>query len=276
MIKKIKKILNYFLNFYIRIFSYRIFHNFHYFMIHTSLRAIGYKNFGNFKLTGEKKILKLINKYNINLSIDVGANIGNFAKEIILTTNSNVIAIEPMLQSYKKLKKLELQFDKKIICFNLALSDQNKKMKFFYQSSESELASFNKNIKNLNYINQDKIKYKLINSITLDNFVKHNKTLFKKGIDYIKIDSEGHDHKILQGSKKTIKKFRPKFIQFEMNWHYLFDGVNIYNICSKFNNYNLFRILPYEAGLIKANYNHPNDNIYHLSNFILIRKDIKL
>ena len=272
----LKKTLNYFLNFYIRVFSFRFFHNFHKLIIHSSLRAIGYKNFGNLRLTGEKKLLKIISKHNINLAIDIGANIGNFTKEIILTTNSVVVAIEPMLQSYKKLKKLEDQFDKRINCFNFALSNQNKRMKFFFQSSESELASFSENVKNLNYINKNKIKYKIINSITLDSFVKKNKNLFKKGIDFIKIDTEGHDHKVLEGSKKTIKKFKPKFIQFEMNWHYLFDGDNIYNICSKLDGYNLFRILPYEAGLIKADFKHPNDNIFHLSNFILVRKDIKI
>jgi len=272
----IKKIINYYLNFYIRVFSNKFFHSFHHFVIHSSQRAIGYKNFGNLELTGEKKLLKIISKHKIKLSIDIGANVGNFAKEILLTTNSFVVAIEPMNESYKKLKKLEFHFNKRIVCFNIALSDKAEKKKIYFQSPKSELASFNENIKNLNYINKKKIKYKIINSITLDNFIKKNKNLFKIGVDFIKIDTEGHDHKILQGAEKTIKLFKPKFIQFEMNWHYLFDGINIYYICSKFHEYNLFRVLPYESGLVKADFQHPNDNIFHLSNFVLVRKDIKV
>ena len=54
------------------------------------------------------------------------------------------------------------------------------------------------------------------------------KNLFLKKIDYIKIDTEGHDYKVLLGAKKFIKKHKPKFIQFEMNYHYLFSGENLY------------------------------------------------
>ena len=33
-----------------------------------------------------------------------------------------------------------------------------------------------------------------------------NKNLFLKKIDYIKIDTEGHDYKVLLGAKKIYKK----------------------------------------------------------------------
>ena len=60
-----------------------------------------------------------------------------------------------------------------------------------------------------------------------------------------------------------------------MNWHYLFSGVNIYKICNKLKNYYPLRLLPYNSGLIKVNPKHPNHNIFHLSNFIMVRKDIR-
>ena len=41
---------------------------------------------------------------------------------------------------------------------------------------------------------------------TLDNFAKKNKHLFKKKIDFIKIDTEGNDLKVLIGSTEIIKK----------------------------------------------------------------------
>jgi FkbM family methyltransferase len=37
----------------------------------------------------------------------------------------------------------------------------------------------------------------------LDNFY------FQKKIDFIKIDTEGHDLQVLKGGKKTIKKYKP-------------------------------------------------------------------
>ncbi len=270
-----KKILDYLLNFYIIIFSKRIFISFHYFLLHLSQRALGYKNFGNFIKTGEKNFLKKIKKYGIRTSVDVGANKGDYSSEIILNTNSFVIAFEPMKKSYLKLKKLEKKFTNKMKCFNIALSDKNGESTMYFQNQNSELASFEKNIKYLSYIKKENIKSKKTRVLKLDTFVKKENKLFTKGIDFIKIDTEGYDYEVLMGSLKTIRKFRPKFIQFEMNWHYLFRGINIYRICHELQNYYPFRLLPYNSGLIKVDYRHPNNNIFHLSNYILVRKDIK-
>ena len=78
------------------------------------------------------------------------------------------------------------------------------------------------------------------------------------------------------GLKKTIKKYKPKFIQFEMNWHYLFSGHNIFKISSQFKDYNIYRMLPYKSGITKIDPHHPNNNLFHLSNYILARKGIFL
>ena len=51
--------------------------------------------------------------------------------------------------------------------------------------------------------------------------------------------------------KKFIKKHKPKFIQFEMNYHYLFSGENLYQFTVLLKNYNLFQIMPYNNGLLK-------------------------
>ena len=46
-----------------------------------------------------------------------------------------------------------------------------------------------------------------INGITLDKFLEKNKKI--KKIDFIKIDTEGHELEVLKGAEKTIKKFKP-------------------------------------------------------------------
>ena len=38
--------------------------------------------------------------------------------------------------------------------------------------------------------------------------------------------------------------------------------------------YDLFQLLPYGDNLIKVDPNRPETNIFHLSNFVYIRKDI--
>ena len=110
--------------------------------------------------------------------------------------------------------------------------------------------------------------------VTGDKYFKEK--VKKNKIDFIKIDTEGHDYNVLMGLNKTIKKSNTKFIQFEMNWHNLFSQNNLQSFGKKFKNYNFYRILPFFSGLIQIDINHPNNNIFHLCNIVMIRKDIKI
>ena len=93
-------------------------------------------------------------------------------------------------------------------------------------------------------------------------------------IDLIKIDTEGFELEVIKGAKETIKKKLPKYIQIEFNWHQLFKGQTLYNFSEHLEKYDLFQILPYGNDLVKVDPNRPETNIYHLSNFVYIRKDI--
>ena len=189
-------------------------------------------------------------------------------------TGSNVIAFEPEKYSFKKLKKIEKIYPNKFNSYNFALSDHNKLIDFYSLGKSSQLSSIEKNVKKLNYVDKSKIKKKKIKCFKGDFFF--NKFYKNKKIDYIKIDAEGHDYNVLLGLKSTISKSRTKFIQFEMNWHNLFSNYNVYKIASEFKKYDLYRILPYKSGLLKVDIHHPNNNLFHLSNFVLVRKDIKI
>ena len=57
-----------------------------------------------------------------------------------------------------------------------------------------------------------------------------------------------------------------------MNHHYLFEGENIYTIHKLLKNYDVYKILPYNNGLLKIDTTRPENNIYHLSNFVFIKR----
>ena len=63
----------------------------------------GYKNFGSLRLTGEVFFLNKIKNYNIDYSLDIGANIGNhsvfFADDFL-----QVYSFEPLTQNFDLLK----------------------------------------------------------------------------------------------------------------------------------------------------------------------------
>ena len=78
----------------------------------------------------------------------------------------------------------------------------------------------------------------------------------------------------MSGAKEIIKKKSPKYIQIEFNWHQLFKRQTMYNFSNLLGDYDLFKILPYGNDLIKVDASRPENNIFHLVNFVYIRKDI--
>ena len=235
-----------------------------------ALDAKGFKNYGNFKKTGESNFVNLI-KNEINLSLDIGANIGLYTKLLLEKTNSNVVSFEPLPEAFNELKKIELKFSKRLKVFNLAIGENSNNLDLFYENQKSEKASLIQNLEKLSFIkdnNKNKISVEVRNLDSFDDFFKDQK------IDFIKIDTEGFEYEVLKGAQKILETHKPKFIQMEFNWHQLIRNQSLYNISKLVNSYDTFRILPKGSNLIFVEPSRPENNIYHLSNYVFIRKDL--
>ena len=259
------------MNFFIKILSSKKFRLLRVLTLHFALKISGYKNFGSFKETGEEFIINFISSKNIKNCLDIGAHSGSFSKKLLDQTNTRVIAFEAMKENFKELKKMEKSYQN-FHCFNIALSNKRGITNVYFTNAKSQLSSIEINLKNINFLKNRKIKKKKIKTDTLDNFVKNNRYLFSEKIDFVKIDTEGHDYKILVGAKKFIKYNKPKFIQIEMNYHYLFSGENLYQFKKFLGDYETYQIMPFNNGLNKIDASRPENNIFHLSNFLFIRK----
>ncbi len=261
-------------NIYVYIFSKKIFYHFNRLILHITLRSIGYKNFGSFFLTGELYVIEKIRNFKIKLSLDIGAHHGNYTNLLLKKTNSKVIAIDPFFKNCKEIKKKNKKFKDRLFVKQIAISSNRGVKKIYYFNKESQLSSLSDGIKKFTYNKNKKLNYDRIKTDTLDNVIKKNFWKYFDKIDFIKIDTEGYEFETLLGAKNIIKKSKPKFIQFEMNWHNLFLNRNLINFSKLLNNYYLYIILPFNSGLRKVDVNSPNNNIFHLSNFLCIRKDI--
>ena len=235
-----------------------------------TLDAKGFKNYGDFNRTGEKKFIRLI-KDEINLSLDIGANVGNYTKLILQETNSKVISFEPLPDAYRELENLKKDFSERLEIFNIAISNENKKQDLHFSNEKSEKASLMKHLEKLSFIgkaNKNKISVEVKKLDDLKNIFK-NQT-----IDFMKIDTEGYEFEVLDGAKYLLKEHKPKFIQIEFNWHQLLKGQTLYKISSMIDFSDIFKILPHGDELIQIDPSRPENNIYHLSNYVFIRKDI--
>ena len=239
-----------------------------------TLNAKGYKNFGNFKQTGEKKFLQSISQ-DLKISLDIGANIGKYTELLLLESNSKIISFEPLKEAFNELKKIENINQDRLKVFNYALGEENTSLELNFSDEKSEKATFIKDIDKLSFFEHEKNKKLMTKILTLDNFFLENSSLINnKDIDLIKIDTEGFELEVIKGAKETIKNKKPKYIQLEFNWHQLFKNHSMYQFSQHLINYELFQILPFGEKLAKVDPIRPETNIFHLSNFVYIRKDI--
>ena len=235
-----------------------------------TLDAKGFKNYGDFKRTGEKKFIRLI-KDEINLSLDIGANVGNYTKLILQEASSKVISFEPLPDAYRELEDLKKEFRERLEIFNIAISNENKKQELYFGNKKSEKASLMKNLEKLSFVKETNINKISVEVKKLDDL---KDILNNEIIDFIKIDTEGYEFEVLDGAKNLLKEHQPKFIQIEFNWHQLLKGQTLYKLSNMIDFSDIFRILPNGNGLIQIDPSRPENNIYHLSNYIFIRKDI--
>lgn len=155
-------------------------------------------NSGNFyEINYLKSVDKYLNKDSIIL--DIGANIGNHTLYWSKITNAKKIySFEPVDITFSILKKnIEInKLENKVVLNNIGLCDKDIKA--------------NAEKYDINNIGETPLKEESDGSFTLttlDNYIKNN---FKEEkIDFIKIDTEGFEYKILLGARETIKKYKP-------------------------------------------------------------------
>tara|TARA_B110000008_G_C16770339_1_gene484358 strand:- start:33 stop:707 length:675 start_codon:yes stop_codon:yes gene_type:complete len=96
--------------------------------------------------------------------------------------------------------------------YNCAISDKNEIVKLFYQKKLSQLSTIEKNY--AESVFQGNIKEKEIQAFTLDEILSRDKYKNSK-IDFLDIDVEGADLKVLQGL--SFDKFKPELVCIEIH-----------------------------------------------------------
>ena len=96
--------------------------------------------------------------------------------------------------------------------YNFAVSNKNEKLKIFYQKELSQLSTTDK--AQAKTVFQGNIKEKEIEAFTLDQILSRDKYKNTK-IDFLDIDVEGTDFKVIEGL--SFDKFKPELICIEVH-----------------------------------------------------------
>ena len=156
------------------------------------------------------------NKKSYNI-IDVGAQTGLYSLYAKYLPSSTFYSFEPFPQTYKILNdNLKLNNINNVKTYNIAMSNTKGKTILNTCKSHNGLHTMGNNVNRFN----DIVKID-IETDTIDNLFFHKNI----PVNFIKIDTEGHEFNILKGALNTIKTYKP-IIQLEWN----FDNLNQNNV----------------------------------------------
>jgi FkbM family methyltransferase len=156
---------------------------------------------------------KLLCHFGITKVLDVGANTGQYAKELRkINFEGTIISFEPISSIFEVLKK-NMKNDTKTVVKNFALGDKNE-TKLINIAKNLASSSFlsrakhlEENAKQTEYISEEKVEIKVLDSI-FDTICDENDVVF------LKLDTQGYEKNILNGAKESLKKI--KGIQIEL------------------------------------------------------------
>lgn len=181
------------------------------------------KNFPTVAIKSRKQFMK-IGKFDIIL--DVGANVGQFGKEVrALGYSGQIVSFEPLSSAYKELQKTAHK-DKQWIANHFALGSRNEttEINVSQHSASSSLLNFDDNYisenKNLSIVNTEKIEVKKLDDIFTD-FV-HSDT----SIVLLKLDTQGFEKAVLEGALGILDKIHG--IQIETSLKELYQGETLF------------------------------------------------
>lgn len=226
-------------------------------------------SYSKFKLKNDKTEIELLKKIIKpgDYILDIGANIGFYAKILsqFTTSNGKVFCFEPDSQNFKYLKKNTKGINN-IVLFNKAVSDKTDTIKVY----KSKLLNVDHRTYPIN--NYDSVEE--ITSVSIDELI--NKQIIPK-VNIIKIDIQGYELTAFGGMKHLLSSSQNIKIVAEY-WPHGFKRAGTSAIAF----YDFFNTLGYSFYLIDNNtltkiskdyIVENNDNPFEFSFNVLIQKD---
>jgi FkbM family methyltransferase len=166
--------------------------------------------------SGEKYAMKFVaSGLSSNQEIiifDVGANIGQYTLELVKVFDMNktkIFCFEPSPAAFQQLVA-SIRETANVFLFNTGLGEKDEKRMLYTDFKGSDLGSlYDLKTPFRPFANRNA---EMVEIISLENFCRENHI---RRIDFLKMDIEGHELKVLEGALNMIKSRNIKYIQFE-------------------------------------------------------------
>lgn len=236
------------------------------FLIRMGLRGVGVLNGETPYLSGEtllaRRIVHALDRSD-GIVLDVGANEGEFTDLVVgVSEKLRVLSFEPHPQTYQRLQR-RFANNPRVQLLNCAVGRELGKISLFDRSSSdgSVFASvFRDAIEDLHH--EDRANEHTVELISLDSLD------IEGNIGLIKIDVEGFEMAVLQGTQNLIRNKQPKFLIIEFNEMNVASHTFLKDMCAELRGYKVERILPGGRTLELNNYRSWKHEIFAYQNLL--------
>ncbi len=191
-------------------------------------------------------LIKIMNFYNIDLVLDVGASWGGYAKNLRrFGYKKKIISFEPVTVSYNKLLKNSSDDTLWQIHSKVIISDKAENKMIINVSKDFDNSSVlystdlhTENHKDAKFTHQEQVKSEKIDNL-FNNYCANENNLM------LKIDVQGSEMNVLNGAEKNLKKF--KLVQIEVSIQPMYEGQILWSDILKFmmdKNFDIWTIYP--------------------------------
>jgi FkbM family methyltransferase len=239
--------------------------------IEGAYRGSGIGIYGSAEETGEKSLLssalpKLVTSDD-PVFFDVGANTGEYSEALYHSfPKARVYAFEPVPSSFVALQRT--LSNKPSNCYQLGLSDiATTAMIYDYQNQPgSQHASLFEDV--LTKLHKsDAVTATSIELTTLDDFcLKHS----INRIDFLKIDTEGNELKVLQGARSLLSRGAIRLAQFEFNEMNVVARVFLKDFYEILPGFDFYRLL--SNGLLHLGPYSPRHEVFAFQNILAVKQ----
>lgn len=211
---------------------------------------------------------RILHHFNFDLIFDIGANSGQYARELRkLGYRGKIISFEPLSGAFKSLES-KAKKDPDWQAFNNAIGDKDEKstINISENSYSSSLYDIHDNsieaVPETKYIGKETVNVKKLDSIFKDYYTGSQNV-------FLKIDTQGYEKNVLEGAADSLQYV--KGLQVEMSLFPVYKGAELFDEMLSYINNKGFRLAN-----IRSGFTHPQTGLMLQVDAIFLRNELLL
>jgi FkbM family methyltransferase len=238
-------------------------------LFYLALHGLGVLNFQNDKVSGERYLVRSWLPKAIArpdpVFFDVGANVGHYTQMLLRQFPAAFIhAFEPHPRNYRSLVANAFPANR-AKCHNIALGESGGFLTLYDHADNDGSQHASLHQATLTEFHGQAAVASTVPVATLDDIAEREGLEY---LDFLKIDTEGHELAVLCGASRMLREGRIGHIQFEFNALHVYSRAFFRDFRNVLSGYDLYRLLP--RGLLPLDDNVTATEIFGYQNVLAI------